>query len=137
MAIIFGGKKRNGQRGHTRPRPLTISLDQPGWLYTSDLLGIFRVSHSTFDKGVKSGRFPPPDGRDGRRPIWKTETIKAFLDSPRVQKKPQRFRGDSAPETEAEREAELEMVNERIASLCARRDFLMRCDRPNAMQEAA
>lgn len=69
------------QRGHTRPRQPTISLDQMGRLRVANLLAIFNVSHSTLYAGLKSSRYPSFDGRDGRIPYWNTSTIKNFLES--------------------------------------------------------
>lgn len=67
------------QRGHTRPRQPTIGLDQMGRLRVANMLAILNVSHSTFYAGVKSGRYPAPDGRDGGFPYWNTSTIRKFL----------------------------------------------------------
>jgi hypothetical protein len=69
------------QRGHTRPRQPTIGLDQMGRLRVANLLAILNVSHSTLYAGIKSGRYPIYDGRDGSFPFWNTATIKAFLES--------------------------------------------------------
>ncbi len=68
------------QRGHTQPRPPLISLDTPGRLRVCHLLAILATSHATFYAGLKTGRYPKPDGRDGKFPYWKTGTIKSFLD---------------------------------------------------------
>lgn len=128
MALTINGKtaaKPRGQRGHTLPRPLTISLGQPGRLYTGHLLSIIQVAHSTFHSGVKSGRFPKPDGYDGNRPFWNTETVRVFLAMPRSAIKPKRFTGNSIPATEAERQAEIDFLNQRIANLSQRRALLL------------
>lgn len=75
------------QRGHTRPRPPVVSLDEPGWLRVGNLLWLFGVSHSTLYAGIKpkagqtSTRYPRPDGYDGGSPYWKTSTIRAFLEA--------------------------------------------------------
>lgn len=65
--------------GHTKPAVPTISLDQPGRLRVANLLSLLGVSHSTFYAGLTTGRYPPEDGRDGRMPYWRTETIRNFL----------------------------------------------------------
>jgi hypothetical protein len=70
-----------GQRGHTQARAPIISLDQPGRLRVAHLLAVLAISHATLYAGLKTGRYPPPDGRDGKFPYWKTGTVKAFLDS--------------------------------------------------------
>jgi hypothetical protein len=74
-------KAKRQKSGHTRPRPPEISLEQTGRLRVANLLAILNVSHSTFYAGVKSGRYPSPDGRDGSFPFWRTSTIRAFLES--------------------------------------------------------
>lgn len=68
--------KRNG---HTRPEAPTISLDQPGRLRVANLMHLLNVSHAHLYKGITCNRYPKPDGYDGRRPYWKTETIREFL----------------------------------------------------------
>ena len=69
------------QRGHTMPKAPVISLDQQGRLRVAHLLAILGCSHSHFYAGLKTGRYPLPDGRDGKFPWWRTSTIKAFLDA--------------------------------------------------------
>ncbi len=73
MVIEIKSKKKNG---HTKPRAPTIPLDQPGRLRTANMLSIYNVCHSTFCAGVKTGRYPQPDGRDGRMPYWLTQTVR-------------------------------------------------------------
>lgn len=65
--------------GHTKPAVPTISLDQPGRLRVAHMLSLLSVCHSTFYDGVATGRYPPPDGYDGRMPYWNTETVRNFL----------------------------------------------------------
>jgi hypothetical protein len=65
--------------GHTRPRQPLISLDQEGRLRVANLLAILNVSHSTFSAGVKSGRYPPPDGYDRKMPWWSTTTVRPLV----------------------------------------------------------
>lgn len=67
--------------GHTHPRPPLINLDQEGRLRVANMLAILNISHSTFYAGVKSGRYPPSDGKDGSFPYWKTSTARSFLAS--------------------------------------------------------
>ncbi len=67
------------QRGHTLPRRPNVSLDEPGWLRVGHLLWILGVSHSTLYSRLKSGRYPPPDGEDGGRPVWHTRTIRSLV----------------------------------------------------------
>lgn len=72
-------KAKRQKSGHTRPRPPEISLEQTGRLRVAHVLAILGISHSTFYAGVKSGRYPKPDGMDGSLPFWMTKTIKTFL----------------------------------------------------------
>lgn len=69
------------QSGHTRARPPMIGLDQPGRLRVGNLMAIFNVSHATLYAGLKTGRYPSPDGRDGKFPYWNTSSIRNFLES--------------------------------------------------------
>lgn len=65
---------------HTKAKAPEISLSEPGRLRVGHVLSLLSISHSTFYAGLKSGRYPPADGRDGNFPYWKTSTIKKFLD---------------------------------------------------------
>lgn len=65
--------------GHTRPQAPAISLDQPGRLRVAHVLAILGIGHSTLYAGMRVGRYPKPDGRDGAIPYWNTETIRLFL----------------------------------------------------------
>jgi predicted DNA-binding transcriptional regulator AlpA len=56
-----------------------IDLNVPGRLRAKDVIGLLRVSKSTFYEGLRSGRYPGSDGADGRMVYWKTETVRAFL----------------------------------------------------------
>ena len=67
------------QKGHTRPQAPFIDISQPGRLRVSNLLCLLGVSHSTLYAGLKTGRYPKPDGYDGKMPFWRTETIRTFL----------------------------------------------------------
>ena len=67
------------QRGHTCPKAPIISLDQPGRLRVANLMAVFGISHATLYAGLKTGRYPEPDGRDGKFPFWNTSTIRDFL----------------------------------------------------------
>lgn len=76
IAIASDDGKRNG---HTRAKAPIISLDQPGRLRVAHLLSLLSASHSRLYEGIKSGRYPKPDGYDGKIPFWNTATIKLFL----------------------------------------------------------
>ncbi|NYH13542.1 helix-turn-helix transcriptional regulator [Paraburkholderia bryophila] len=59
-------------------RNRTINLDSDERLRIIDVLQVLKVSKSTFFDGIKSGRYPAADGRDGRMPFWRTSTIKPY-----------------------------------------------------------
>jgi len=73
--------KTANKSGHTRPRQPAISLEQTGRLRVANMLAILNVSHATFYAGLKTGRYPTPDGRDGSFPYWMTSSVKTFLES--------------------------------------------------------
>ena len=69
-----------GGRNHTKAKSLdNIDLEKPGWLRVGHLMTLFSVSHSTLYKHIKHGQVPEPDGRTGKRPYWRTETIRVAL----------------------------------------------------------
>jgi len=70
-----------GRCGHTRAKAPIISLDQPGRLRVAHLLSLLSVSHSTLYAGIKSGRYPKPDGIDGKIPFWWTSTVRPMCGS--------------------------------------------------------
>lgn len=67
--------------GHTTPRIPITPLNQPGRMRIAHWLAILGVSHSTFVNGVKSGRYPPPDGHDGAIPFWQNSTALGYLNN--------------------------------------------------------
>lgn len=75
-AIEVSKCKRNG---HVRARVPDLRLDQPGRLRVAHLLNLLSISHTTLYDGIKSGRYPKPDLRDGRMPFWFTSTIVPLL----------------------------------------------------------
>lgn len=72
---------RRGSRGHTRAKDTLINIERPGRLRVANLLALLNVSHSTLYAGIKSGRYPVPDGKDGKLPYWYTATIRPLLGS--------------------------------------------------------
>ena len=65
---------------HTKKQPLTfIDLDKPGRIRVGHMQTFFAVSHTTLYEHIKAGKIPPPDGHDGARPYWRTETIREAL----------------------------------------------------------
>ncbi len=82
MAITFvkrGALKKH--RGHTRPQAPTIRLDQPGRLRVANVLSLLGIAHSTLYAGMRTNRYPKPDGKDGKLPYWRTHTIRKLLES--------------------------------------------------------
>lgn len=80
-AKTIGLKNKPKSTGHTRPQPPRCSLDfDDARLRVSNLLSLLGVSHSTFYKGLKTGRYPSPDGKDGEMPYWRAKTVREFLE---------------------------------------------------------
>jgi len=73
--------KKKKRIGHTKPQVPSLSLAEPGRLRVAHVISLLSISHSMFYAGLKSGKYPPADGRDGNFPYWKTSTIKRFLES--------------------------------------------------------
>lgn len=67
------------QRGHVQPRRPVVALNEPGLWRTADVLGALNISHSNLYERMQCGRFPRPDGNDGRN-YWHTRTVRAFLE---------------------------------------------------------
>lgn len=68
--------ERAAKNGHSKPlSTAAIDLEQPGRLRTGHLMTLFSVSHSTLYNRIRTGLIPKPDGTDGTRPFWKTETV--------------------------------------------------------------
>jgi len=65
------------KKGHCKPLPVTIDLNQPGRLRVGHCLTLFSVSHASFYRGLGK-KYPKPDGNDGR-PYWSTATISRSL----------------------------------------------------------
>ncbi len=62
-----------------KPQAPNISLSQPGRLRVANMMSLFGVSRTTLYAGISSGRYPAPDGKDGRIPFWNTETVSNWL----------------------------------------------------------
>lgn len=81
MTVTFISKKAK-KSGHTKATAPIIDILKPGRLRVANLMALFSVSHSTIYQGLKVGRYPKPDGYDGKFPYWHTETISGL---PRIQ----------------------------------------------------
>lgn len=66
---------------HVQPRCPVIDLNGPGRLRTANVLAVCAISHSTLYARLKQHEFPPPDGKDGGRNYWNTQTISAYLNN--------------------------------------------------------
>ena len=67
--------------GNVRPRIPEININQPGRLRTAHVLSLCAISHSTLYIRMKEGTFPAPDGMDGNRNYWRTDTIRDYLEA--------------------------------------------------------
>lgn len=67
--------------GHTKPEVPAFSLDVPARVRVKHWLALLSVSHSTFYAGMQTGRYPKPDGYDGKFPFWRTSTVRDFLEA--------------------------------------------------------
>jgi predicted DNA-binding transcriptional regulator AlpA len=76
---IFRHQIKSRKGSHVQPKPVLINLDQPGRLRTAHVLALCGISDSTLHARVKSGSFPPSDGKDGGRNYWNTSTILKYL----------------------------------------------------------
>lgn len=63
-----------------KPQAPEISLSQPGRLRVANMMSLFGISRTTLYSGMNTGRYPEPDGRDGRLPYWNTETVRRWLE---------------------------------------------------------
>lgn len=72
--------KAKKRRSHVMPRRPLISLHEPGWLRTADVLTYLGLSHSTLNLRINAGTVPAADGKDGRLNYWRTDTIRKFLE---------------------------------------------------------
>jgi predicted DNA-binding transcriptional regulator AlpA len=73
-------KNEKKRSGHTKPEAPPFRLDVKARLRVKHMLALLGISHSTFCAGIKSGRYPRPDGYDGKLPFWNTSTANDFLE---------------------------------------------------------
>lgn len=64
-----------------KPQAPEISLSQPGRLRVANMMSLLGISRTTLYAGINSGRYPEPDGKDGRLPYWNTETVRRLLEN--------------------------------------------------------
>ncbi|GJH02263.1 hypothetical protein [Paraburkholderia terrae] len=77
VAVITSTQKATRKRVHTPRPPVDLKLDRR--LTQADCAIALGIGKSTFRAGVVSGRYPAPDGRDGRIPYWLSRTIRRFI----------------------------------------------------------
>ena len=82
MNAVEASSPRAKRGNHTWPEvPPPGLMDIPeAFLKKAHLLAITGVSDVTLHARIKTGLFPPPDMRDGSRPLWRVATIRAWLD---------------------------------------------------------
>ena len=57
-----------------------MNLQEHGRLNVNNLMFLFQCSRQTIYARIADGRLPKPDGVDGRRPYWLTQTIRPFFE---------------------------------------------------------
>jgi hypothetical protein len=68
------------KRGHAKPLPVPHELGDLKRLRVGHLMSLLSISHATLYARLLTGTIPKPDGKDGKRPYWKTSTVRALLD---------------------------------------------------------
>lgn len=71
-------KTNTPKSGHSKPLP-PVDLNAPGRLYVGHLMTLYCIGHSTVYSHIKKKLLPKWDGKAGRRPYWRTETIRQHL----------------------------------------------------------
>lgn len=78
--VVNHQHKAKPGKGHARALPVQgIDLNTPQRLLAGHVLGLMKTSHSTLNRWVKEGKFPPPDGKQGIRPFWFAHTIRPHV----------------------------------------------------------
>ena len=71
---------RKKKQGHAKPLPVPYELGDLKRLRVGHLMSLLSISHATLYARLLTGTLPKPDGRDGKRPYWKTSTVRALLE---------------------------------------------------------
>ena len=74
-----GSNKLKASQNHAKPLAVTGELSELTRLRVGHLMSLFAISHATLYARMREGKIPKPDGMDGRRPYWKTATIRVYL----------------------------------------------------------
>lgn len=73
--------KHQVRRGHPAPLPISDVLGGLKRLRVGHLINLLAISYATLYARLHTGSLPRPDGYDGKRPFWRTSTVRAFLES--------------------------------------------------------
>ncbi len=60
--------------------PMAVVIERLLWKF-DDAIAALNVSRRTMERERSAGRFPPPDLYIGKRPMWKPETIREWIDA--------------------------------------------------------
>jgi hypothetical protein len=77
MAVIIK-RSPTSKSGHSKPLP-PVDLNVPGRLYVGHIMTLYHIGHSTVYEHIRQKLLPPWDGKVGRRPYWRTQTIREHL----------------------------------------------------------
>ena len=66
--------------GHAKALPVPNDLSDLRRLRVGHVMSLLSISHATLYARLQTGTIPKPDGRDGRRPYWRTATIRTLLE---------------------------------------------------------
>jgi hypothetical protein len=78
MAVFIKAPNEKTRSGHSKPLP-PVDLNASGVLYVGHLMTIYHIGHSTVYSYIRNNILPKWDGKVGRRPYWRTETIRQHL----------------------------------------------------------
>ncbi|MFM0659894.1 helix-turn-helix transcriptional regulator [Paraburkholderia sediminicola] len=78
-AINCSAEGQATKRVSVRPEVPRIDLTLPGRLRADDVQAILRIGRSFFYQGIKDGKYPQPDFREGSISFWKNSTLLKFL----------------------------------------------------------
>ena len=70
------------RHGHAAPLPVPEALGGLKRLRVGHLMNLLAISHATLYARLKTGAIPRPDGKDGKRPYWRTSTVRDILSGP-------------------------------------------------------
>jgi predicted DNA-binding transcriptional regulator AlpA len=70
----------NNARKTVAARAPLVKLTDFGHLHICHLMHLLDCSRQTVYGRMRDGTLPQPDGRDGRRPYWLTQTIRPLFE---------------------------------------------------------